>query len=363
MAPSTDTIPWTGQTSCHDAAGNGIPCAGSGQDAEFRAGAPWPEPRFVVSGAEVLDRLTDLVWARDANSTLLPVTWREAFEHVATMNGGRPNHAQGWRLPNRRELRSLMSHETRRPALPAGHPFVNVWSGWYWTSTTAAIHPAYAWYVHMEGARTFYGRKDEDHLLWPVRGDGNGLLAATGQTLCHDSTGRLLACAETGQDGEYRAGRPWPDPRFEVAGDVVLDRLTDLIWTRSADVARGEVSWTEALASASLVAHQLRGSQGPRMGASACTARCNWRLPNILELESLVDCSMHSPALPRDHPFSNLREDYWSSTTSMFEPDWAWALYLSKGAVGVGQKKARCFSVWAVCDRISGHDLCSSRSS
>jgi hypothetical protein len=35
----------------------------------------------------------------------------------------------------------------------------------------------------------------------------------------------------------------------------------------------------------------------------------------------------------------------------MFEPDWAWALYLTKGAVGVGQKKGAHFSVWAVCDR------------
>jgi hypothetical protein len=34
----------------------------------------------------------------------------------------------------------------------------------------------------------------------------------------------------------------------------------------------------------------------------------------------------------------------------MFEPDWAWALYLTKGAVGVGQKKGEHFSVWAVRD-------------
>ena len=39
--------------------------------------------------------------------------------------------------------------------------------------------------------------------------------------------------------------------------------------------------------------------------------------------ESLVDCSEHSPALPPSHPFRDVREGYWSSTTSMFEPDWA----------------------------------------
>ena len=36
------------------------------------------------------------------------------------------------------------------------------------------------------------------------------------------------------------------------------------------------------------------------------------------------------------------------SSTSLFEPDWAWALYLEKGATGVGQKRFAQFSVWAV---------------
>jgi len=71
---------------------------------------------------------------------------------------------------------------------------------------------------------------------------------------------------------------------------------------------------------------------------------------DINELESLVDCSMHSPALPSGHPFEDIEDAYWSSTTSMFEPDWAWALYLTKGATGVGQKRGPHFSVWAVCD-------------
>lgn len=78
--------------------------------------------------------------------------------------------------------------------------------------------------------------------------------------------------------------------------------------------------------------------------------RIGWRLPNINELESLVDCARHSPALSLGHPFTNLSEAYWSSTTSMFEPDWAWALYLDKGAIGVGQKSGRHFRVWPVAD-------------
>ncbi len=53
-------------------------------------------------------------------------------------------------------------------------------------------------------------------------------------------------------------------------------------------------------------------------------------------------------ALPAGADFEALRPAYWSSTTSLFEPDWAWVLYLDAGAVGVGQKKGAHFHVWAV---------------
>jgi len=326
----------TGQTTCHDEAGHIIPCAGSGQDAENMRGVPWPEPRFEVAGETARDLLTGLAWTRDANPARYPMNWPEALGYVATMNRDGAFGHNDWRLPNRRELRSLMSHGTRMPALPEGHPFVNVFSGWYWSSTTAAINPAFAWYVHMEGARMFYGHKEQFYLVWPVRGTGNGVLPATGQTGCYGVDGNTVPCAGTGQDGDYRLGAVWPEPRFGASGDEVVDRLTGLCWRRSACLTQGPVSWEEALEAVAGLNRKDPGS--------------NWRLPNINELESLVDCSMHGPALPAGHPFTDAGEVCWSSTTSMFEPDWAWALYLNKGAVGVGRKSYARFSVWAVCD-------------
>jgi hypothetical protein len=243
-----------------------------------------------------------------------------------------------WRLPNRRELRSLMSHRAKKPALPDG-PFQNVFLGWYWTSTTAAINPAYAWYVHMEGARMFYGAKEQFFLTWPVRGEGSRILPVTGQQLCYDEQGSVFSCGGTGQDGEFRFGKKWPKPRFELAGKEAFDRLTGLRWFLNADLTTEPVTWNDALASIKVLNREKQ-------------AVSRWRLPNINELESLVDCSRHSPALPKGHPFFNIREGYWSSTTSFFEPDWAWALYLEKGAVGVGQKKGSHFFVWAVRDQI-----------
>ncbi len=252
---------------------------GSGQDGETRCGESWPEPRFVVEGDVVRDRLTELIWSRTANAAGNTLMWQEALDFIAAMNRECAFGYGDWRLPNRHELRSLVSHQTHRPALPEGHPFLDLFPGWYWSSTTAAVSPAHAWYVHMEGARMVYGGKDQSFL----------------------------------------------------------------VWRRSADLTGRAVKWSNALRAV----QQLNEKQ-PYAG---------WRLPNINELESLVDCRMYAPALPVDAVFTNLHDSYWSSTTSVYEPDWAWALYLDKGAVGVGQKSGAYFHVWAVRSEAAGSFL------
>jgi hypothetical protein len=325
----------TGQDRCYDSQGREIPCPGSGQDGEFRSGLAWPAPRFLLHEQIVEDRLTGLFWTRDANPGGYPLTWTEALAAVAAMNQRRDLGFDDWRLPNRRELRSLMSHQTRRPPLPSGHPFLNVFQGWYWSSTSAAINPAYAWYVHLEGARMFYGRKDQYYLFWPMRGESQ-VLPRTGQRGCYDAAGQGIDCGGSGQDGELQLGLPWPEPRFISRGEVVEDRLTGLIWMKNSDPAGQALDWSGALAQVDAV---NRARPGGLTG---------WRLPDINMLESLVDCSRAEPALPVGHPFTNLREGYWSATTSYFEPDWAWVLYLQKGAIGVGHKPGATFRAWPV---------------
>ena len=332
----------TGQTRCWDASGREIPCRGTGQDGEWQRGAPWPAERFVVRGEVVTDGLTGLHWCRDATVGTFPCTWAEAFALIDGLNRERHGGRDDWRLPNRNELRSLMSYQARKPALAEGHPFVNVFLGWYWTSTTAAISPAYAWAVHLEGARMFYGRKDQEYLCWPVCGAGNGLLPHTGQRRCVDAGGVVVDCRGLGQDGELQTGAPWPEPRFTVTGEVVRDRLTGLAWARRADPGGEPVAWQEALDRVSA----WNDEHG--------TAQLVWRLPTINELASLVDCDAHSPALPDGHPFIGLQDGYWSATTSFFECDWAWVLYLDKGACGVGHKPGRTFFLWPVGVPVSG---------
>ena len=236
----------TGQITCHDVSGREVPCQGSGQDAEFRKGIPWTSPRFELRGDVVLDNLTGLTWTHDANPAEFPLRWQEALDYVSSLNDKKAFGYSDWRLPNRRELRSLMSHQTKKPALPDGHPFINIFLGWYWTSTTAAINTAYAWYIHLEGARMFYGNKEQFFLLWPCRGKGSQVLPATGQTLCYDTEGNPVPCIGAGQDGEFRFGRKWPEPRFEPAHDFVIDHLTGLCWHKNADLTGGLATWNKA---------------------------------------------------------------------------------------------------------------------
>src|SRR4030067_533587 len=99
-------------------------------------------------------------------------------------------------------------------------------------------------------------------------------LPKTGQTTCYDTAGAVIPCAGTGQDGDIQAGVDWPSPRFTVSTDgyCVTDNLTGLMWVRSPDsVTR---TWQQALDYAN--------------GLSLC-GYTDWRLPNVNELESMVN--------------------------------------------------------------------------
>jgi len=335
-SPGPYLPPATGQDRCYDEGGKEITCRGSGQDGATGYGRAWPRPRFRVEGEVVEDALTGLWWTRNANPHDFPLSWDEALQLAAAMNVEKAFGYSDWRLPNRRELLSLISYQARKPALPGDHPFNNIFLGWYWTSTTAALAPAYAWYIHLEGGRMFYGRKDQEYLFWPVRGRSE-VLAATGQKSCYNQEGGIIACRDSGQDGEFRYGISLPEPRFLVEGETVRDHHTGLLWLREGDYFKETMTWPQALARVAQLNREQVGGRG------------DWRLPSINALESLVDCRRHRPALPEDHPFVALQEVYWSATTSFFETGWAWALYLDKGALGVGHKASANFSVWPVC--------------
>ena len=157
----------------------------TGDDGDLERGVAWPYPRFSDLGnGTVADNLTGLNWTKDANapgpSVCTPGTyklWLGALDYVACLNDNSYLGYNDWRLPNRKELRSLIDYSNYAPPLPSGHPFINVGLYYYyhWSSTTVAnatfTYDAYS--VGMWGGDVRYDscKYCGDGLrVWPVRG-------------------------------------------------------------------------------------------------------------------------------------------------------------------------------------------------
>ena len=126
-------------------------------------------------------------------------------------------------------------------------------------------------------------------------------LPKSGQITCTDSTGAVVSCMDTGQDGDLQAGAAWPNPRFtwDETGNCITDKLTDRVWVRNPDATVR--NWQQALDFANNLA--LCGST-------------DWRLPTIIELESLANLDVANQAsFLYDQGFNGMQTDnYWSST-------------------------------------------------
>jgi hypothetical protein len=146
----------------------------------------------------------------------------------------------------------------------------------------------------------------------------------------------------TGDDGYYRYGcapavsvtttfkrssLTWSGTAgsgFVDNGDgTVTDTLTGLIWLKNANCF-GTRNWVTAVGDANTLSS---GSCGLTDGSTAG----QWRMPNINELRSLHDPTQVFPSLPAGHPFFNIVDSlYWSSSrnnstgakTFHFDPTW-----------------------------------------
>jgi hypothetical protein len=294
----------TDQKDCFDESGNIIPCSDSGQDAEYNKDGIGAKHRFKACDDIVEDNLTGLSWCKNANLSGFPLTWQEALDYVVDINSSTLFGCSNWRLPSRRELFSLISHQYINPTLPKGNPFINAFPGYYWTKTTCNRIEDQAWYIHLGGGRIYRGMKHGSYMVWPVSGPE-----------------------------QHHGIEP---ERFVIEEMYLRDRLTGLLWLKHQNLTGQPVSWKEAFIAVELLNRRKIGGYS------------NWRLPNIRELESITDMGSHSPALCNSHPFQKMGDGFWSSTTSVFEPSYAWILYTQDGAIGVGFKSLPEFYICAV---------------
>jgi len=168
------------------------------------------------------------------------------------------------------------------------------------------------------------------------------LVPAAGLSL--PKTGQTTSYA-TGDDGDLERGASWPTQRFTnvdgttpLSGSVVFDQLTGLMWSRSANLPGATKTWQQAL---DYIASMNSGS-----GTYGYT---DWRLPNLNELESLVNAgAAGTAAWLTSQGFTAVQTNYyWTSTTNASGTGQIWVVNMHFGYLYF-HDKTNIHYVWPV---------------
>jgi len=93
----------------------------------------------------VTDTPTTLMWQKQDDG--ITKTWEQALTYCEGLSLG---GFSDWRLPNIKELRSIIDSSKYSPAINTTY-FPNTQSSYYWSSTTYAGGTTDAWYVYFDG--------------------------------------------------------------------------------------------------------------------------------------------------------------------------------------------------------------------
>jgi len=240
----------------------------------------------------VTDNYTGLMWQDDANVSIVTKPWVT----TANYNAVDYNNTSGdtattyctnltlggysdWRLPTHSQLREIVDYGKSNPSIDTA--FVNIYFDmYYYSSTPYILSSNNAWIVGFYNGTATNGNKAGSYVVRCVRGQEKSL----------------------------------PNTSFTRSNvGIVTDSLTKLQWQD--DTIGTIINWTRAIS---------------RCEALTLGGFSDWRLPNIKELQSIVDDSKISPSI--DSAFVNTVSDsYWSSTTLSYDSSFAWYVTFATG--------------------------------
>jgi len=180
------TLPATGQKTCYgynteEGLWTELPCDSTdypGQDGFYQVGCPMAG-RFVDNGdGTVTDNCTGLMWQKDTadingDGTIVweqdAVTWQTALKYCEGLEFA--GH-DDWRLPNVRELQSIVDYGRIWPSIdPAFTAKCDTWpTSYYWTSSTPKPFPSSTWVIGFGVGELGNDPKRSPYYLRAVRG-------------------------------------------------------------------------------------------------------------------------------------------------------------------------------------------------
>jgi len=141
-----------------------------GDDGDLQMGSS-ANPRFTDNAnGTVTDNLTGLMWVKSPQlltNNSISKNWREGIDFCNNLDY---SGYSDWRLPNVKELLSLVDYGQMWPALPVGHLFTGIPSELYWSSTPSAYCPDLPIRVSIHNGNVdqkIYN--DGLYRIWPVR--------------------------------------------------------------------------------------------------------------------------------------------------------------------------------------------------
>lgn len=297
----------TGQTKCYnDTAEITCPASGDfyGQDAQYLDKCV---PRsYTISGTKpqeiVTDNNTQLQWQRTlptsysgctkGNPVGTQCSWQESINYCDGLNYG---GYEDWRSPNIKEINSLAYFGMNGGPSINSFFFPDTPLGYFWSSSQYSTDSNRAWYIFS--------------------------FANSQINIIEKTQGRFVRCVR----GDYSFQSVFEES--EINGKVVVtDNTTGLLWTKEYLSYSGiSLTWKMALDHCANLNY---------------AGYSDWRLPNINELNTLIDYSKHDPA----SSFPGVPSYFFWSSTSSFENLWSTDSYSGITSWGgkSGNSYARC---------------------
>jgi formylglycine-generating enzyme required for sulfatase activity len=272
-------LPDTGQNSSYTTT--------QGEDADFIIN---PMSYTDNGNGTITDNNTGLMWQKLDGGEM---NYSKAIIYCDTMTlGGYTD----WRLPTNIELYSLNKLSSTNPAIDTAY-FTKTLAEYWWTSNVSVNDTSKVWAVNAGGGTGPHPKSET------ISAGGTKHFHVRGVRNPYSTTFAISHFTDNGNG-------------------TITDNYTKLVWQKiqSPDT----LTWENAL----LYASNL-----------ILAGKSDWRLPNIKELESLNDESLHNPSFNHTY-FSNITSgNYWSSTTLLEQnPTKAWNLNVDYGVVSYGSK-------------------------